>query len=92
MSKIYYMTLPNWEKDTCIKAVEWIKENFPHITEGFTRHYKDPDVETLRYCYWYTSLSWGDRDNFLYWGGKKDVDMVEFPYPEDRDRIPIGEL
>lgn len=92
MSKEYYMTLPNWEKDTCIKAVEWIKENFPHINDGFMCFYKNPDVKSLEQCYWWTSLSWGDDEHFLYWGGGKAYGMIEFPYPEDRDIIPIGEL
>ena len=92
MSKEYYMTLPNWEKDTCIKAVEWIKENFPHINDGFAIQYKDPDIKSLEECYKYRSFSWRDKDPFLFWGGAKADRMIEVPFPEDRDSIPIGEL
>lgn len=88
----YIMELPSTDKRTCEIAIDWIKKNYPYVTDGFIESYTRIDLRD----YAYKNVAWygDDKDDvsyFLYWcrTPKSSDNIIPFPGYDD---IYIGEL
>ena len=83
----YYMELPDSQYDTIKVAYDYIKTEFPHLTEGFNmEQYLIDDFRT----YSESVFHWSSKSNFLGWGSSYGC-TYKIPFP-DTDCILLGEI
>ena len=83
----YYMKLPDSQYGTIKVAYDYIKTEFPHLTEGFNmEQYLIDDFRT----YSESVFHWSSKSNCLGWGSSYGG-TYKIPFP-DTDNILLGEI
>lgn len=83
----YYMELPDSQYGTIKEAYDYIKTEFPHLTEGFKM---DEDLIDNFRTYSESVFCWSSKSRFLGWGSSHGY-TYKIPFP-DTDCILLGEI
>ena len=82
------MELPNSEYTTIKTAYDYIKTEFPHLTDGFKM--EEYLIDDFKNNYSEPVFNWCDNDSFLGWGSSEGY-TYKIPFP-DTDCILLGEI
>ena len=83
----YYMELPDTQYGTIKVAYDYIKTEFPHLTDGFKM--EDYLIDDFR-TYSESVFCWSSVSSFLGWGCSHGY-TYKIPFP-DTDCILLGEI